>query len=52
LEKASRSGNEYYPFRIKSAPGGSRTLDLALTRQTDQAGLHPFFIKTLVAIAL
>jgi hypothetical protein len=31
-EKASRSENEPYLFRIKSAPGGNRTHELALTR--------------------
>jgi hypothetical protein len=32
-EKASSSKNKLYPFRIKSAPGGNQTSDLALVRQ-------------------
>jgi hypothetical protein len=33
LTKASHSENESYPFGEKSAPGGNRIHDLALTRQ-------------------
>jgi hypothetical protein len=32
-EKPSRSENEPYLVRVKTAPGGNQNLDLALTRQ-------------------